>query len=715
MSQGIVSHPPPQQQHDPSHDSQVSMSQGSVFEGLLDDDAFDEIDLSQVSMSKGSVSHPPPPQQQQQQDPSHGSQISMSQGSVYEGMLDDDAFAEINLDAEHLAEQVRKQAGQSSAAAAPLQPQQQPAQRMAQLPSQIPALPHAPPTMPPQWRLQLDAEQHAVVRRDLQPGELLAVVAAAGAGKSTVLLEYARARPQLKCLFLSFAKADAEEKERTIKQEGLQNVEVKTTHSLAFLPTKRFHNRDVSGHLWIKWELLPVRTGSGLRTPKGSNVDASKLVESILGGFFASTDLRIQWTHLEPHRARAHQQVDKNGWDAVECAQNVWHVMCDPSDTRQKLTHDGYIKLFQLDRQMQKRVLGSYDVVMLDEAHDCTPAQIDIVEHANWCRRLAVYDPHQCIYQFRRARDADTLDSLPAVARLPLTQAYRYGAPLSEAASQLIRHYKGGAHSAFRISGSTAHSTELKPCSGSLADAVAEVASRARGAPFQLVALARLNKTLVVLAVELMQAAATSGRTHSLAFAGGKLPRASECLDVARLQLGAHRWGDVQDKFVRKFARHGRGGGFDEFKLKVQEENKAGDRQELADALDLLEQYGARPLEQHVHAIGRATARRHDEAELLFSTTHKSKGLGWPHVFLADDFMARGMSVDDAATAALKVAAKTPGATGLPVLGERALVRSPDRLFRLLGLDLVEEVNTTYVGMTRAKHSLFPEPSLNLP
>lgn len=581
----------------------------------------------------------------------------------------------------------------------------------------------APPPFPPAAaspQLHLDAEQRAVVERDLEPGELLAVVAAAGAGKSTVLLEYARRRPNLTCLYLTFAKDDMTEKQRSCHEQGLNHVHVKTTHSLAFQPTKAFHHKNFNaGSLYINFELLPVQTPRGMKHPKGLRVDAAKLVKMLLGGFFASKDRVVSWTHL-PRRTGGHyEQVDANGWDAVLCAQSVWSVMCDPKDAREKLTHDAYVKLFQLDRRMQQDVLGAYHLIMLDEAHDCTPAQIDLIENAK-CRRLAVYDPHQCIYQFRGARDAATLESLHAVARLPLTQAYRYGAPLSVAASLLIQHYKGGAHANFHISGSTTHSTYIRRCSG-LPAAVAEVASRAAGGHFHCVALARLNKTLVVLAVELMEAAGSeSGRSHTIAFAGGKVPRESECLDVARLKRGVHDnvsaaeavslKASIDSKFVQKFVKPG---GFELLQQAVEKENKVGEQQELADALALLEQYGAEQLEQHINALKSAMCDQR-EAEVLFSTTHKSKGLGWPHVFLADDFMARGYSIVDAAAAAIKAAAKTPTATlrGGSTLTESALICSPERIFPFLGLDLTEEVNTTYVGMTRAKSDLFVTDTL---
>ena len=229
---------------------------------------------------------------QAEEPPPHDLSFSqgMSQGSAFDAdCLPDEAFLELDADA------LRAQASLQPQPPAPSQQQPPPSQQQPP-PSQQPPAPYwAPPSQasvgpscaplhvaaPPS--LQLDAEQRAVVQRDLQPGELLAVVAAAGAGKSTVLLEYARARPHLKTLYLTFAKPDEEEKKSRMKELRLGHVEVRTTHSLAYQPTKHFHRGQPSSKLFINWELLPVRTSNGrICRPKGSNVDAGKLVESLL-------------------------------------------------------------------------------------------------------------------------------------------------------------------------------------------------------------------------------------------------------------------------------------------------------------------------------------------------------------------------------------------------------------------------------------------------
>ena len=54
-----------------------------------------------------------------------------------------------------------------------------------------------------------------------------------------------------------------------------------------------------------------------------------------------------------------------------EQAQKVWDKMADINDHQVLLTHDGYLKLYQLQAPVLSRNL--YDVILIDEAQDLTP------------------------------------------------------------------------------------------------------------------------------------------------------------------------------------------------------------------------------------------------------------------------------------------------------------------------------------------------------
>ena len=67
-------------------------------------------------------------------------------------------------------------------------------------------------------RSRLTAEQLAVVDTNVAKAEILKIVAYAGTGKTTVLLEYARARPSKKYLYLAFNTSVRDEAKRELSR-----------------------------------------------------------------------------------------------------------------------------------------------------------------------------------------------------------------------------------------------------------------------------------------------------------------------------------------------------------------------------------------------------------------------------------------------------------------------------------------------------------------
>ena len=62
----------------------------------------------------------------------------------------------------------------------------------------------------------------------------------------------------------------------------------------------------------------------------------------------------------------------------------------------------GYLKLFQLS---PVDFANEWDILLVDEAQDLTPAIIDLIKQTK-CAKIFVGDPHQQIYSFRGATGA---------------------------------------------------------------------------------------------------------------------------------------------------------------------------------------------------------------------------------------------------------------------------------------------------------------------
>ena len=50
----------------------------------------------------------------------------------------------------------------------------------------------------------------------------------------------------------------------------------------------------------------------------------------------------------------------------------LWRRMSNPRDKDVRITHDGYLKVYQLS----KPTITGFDCLLIDEAQDCTPGMI---------------------------------------------------------------------------------------------------------------------------------------------------------------------------------------------------------------------------------------------------------------------------------------------------------------------------------------------------
>ncbi|KAI4888154.1 hypothetical protein NFI96_029761, partial [Prochilodus magdalenae] len=93
----------------------------------------------------------------------------------------------------------------------------------------------------------------------------------------------------------------------------------------------------------------------------------------------------------------------------VKIAKDVWSKMIKkepPGNDSYPITPDGYLKLWQLERPSLKQ----YDIIMIDEAQDCSPVCVYVlimdILLSQPCAKILVGDPHQQIYSFRGAVNA---------------------------------------------------------------------------------------------------------------------------------------------------------------------------------------------------------------------------------------------------------------------------------------------------------------------
>ncbi len=325
--------------------------------------------------------------------------------------------------------------------------------------------------------------------------------------------------------------------------------------------------------------------------------------------------------------------LDRRGDAAMLGAQRVWAMMQDPTNATIGMLHDGYLKLFQL-----RRPFLPFEHVLFDEAQDANPVTAAIIA-AQGCAKTYVGDAHQQIYQFRGAQNAmRAIDG----ARFCLTQSWRFGSRVAQVANRILAE-KGEESMVVGMNGQ------------------GDIAPVDTSAPFATIC--RTNAGVFGFAAD----AAADG--ECLHFVGGvenyQFDRIADAWSLKSHDLPA-----VRDSTIRSF------GTFEDMKRCAEEANDM----DLKGLIRAVDTYGdAIP---HLIDTIKACSSGVDRANQTLVTAHRSKGLEFGQVRLADDFL----DLHD-----------------YPALRDDP-AQDPEQLEC--------EINLVYVAATRALKRLQPNPKL---
>ena len=274
--------------------------------------------------------------------------------------------------------------------------------------------------------MDLTSEQAEICADPLNRGGLVVVNAYAGSGKSTTLRLLAEAHPRQKFLYLCFNKTVAEAARRAFPP----NVRVSTMHGIAYgAMCKRFASSKLGR------ELRPAEIKDHFRL--GNSFSAVQIRET-LRQFLLSTDKQPGVQHLSTGAVGAQSDYWK---DVLKVTRVYWREMISP-DSPVPLSHDGYLKLFVLE----KTPLRYVDVILLDEAQDTNAitAQFVSMQRADGSAVVLVGDSHQNIYRFWAATNyIDQCLQFDESRVYSLTQSFRFPQPIADLASDILNEWKG--------------------------------------------------------------------------------------------------------------------------------------------------------------------------------------------------------------------------------------------------------------------------------
>jgi hypothetical protein len=278
-----------------------------------------------------------------------------------------------------------------------------------------------------------DEQAHAADR--YASGASLTIEALAGTGKTSTLRHLVHDGPRRRVLYTAFGRkvvADA-------RASFAGRARVSTNHALAFdaigrryLEAGRLERRPTARLLVGRYGWTPD-TFARLVSPE----HGASLVLAAVQSYLQSADDTLGPSHAAACASRRFLSATEAAALTACVTPLAAYVLSEMLDDESDLpvTHDAYLKRYCLMRPSLP-----YDVVMLDEAQDATPAVLGLLAGQS-AQLVLVGDSHQAIYGWRGARNA--LRDMATEARCSLTQSFRFGPAVAEVANAVLERRCG--------------------------------------------------------------------------------------------------------------------------------------------------------------------------------------------------------------------------------------------------------------------------------
>ena len=488
--------------------------------------------------------------------------------------------------------------------------------------------------------MQLTSEQQAV----LDTNSNLVINAVAGSGKTSTLIEYAKTRPgNSKILYLAFNKTVKTEAIQKFAAAGVNNVRVETAHSLAYDHiVKGSGYKLVQSYKCYEWcELLNIKTGD-----RHADFVLANHVGKFVSYYCNSKATRIQDLNYadivsDPKAAT----FVKNLYAQIEGFARTALVKMEKSEIG--ITHDFYLKKFHLNGPTL-----AFDYILFDEGQDASAAMLDVFLNQQ-AKKIIVGDMHQQIYGWRFAINSLQQVDFPV---FNLSNSFRFNEEIAMVANKILLwkdHLR--LTPSIKINGV-----------GIPADTIHSKA-----------VLGRTNLKLLLNAILKWQEGNLTklffeGNINSYTFAD----EGASLYDVLHLYNG--RIGSIKDKLIAEMKS------MKELEKYIEKTEDTS----LSVIVEAVKQFGNQ-LPTSINELKNHHAASKEEADLIFSTVHRCKGMEYDEVTLLNDFMTEEK---------LKRSIDQNG-------GENIREQDKNRL--------AVEINVLYVAATRARNRLVIPSEIN--
>ncbi|MFL4113213.1 UvrD-helicase domain-containing protein, partial [Pseudomonas aeruginosa] len=412
------------------------------------------------------------------------------------------------------------------------------------------------------------------------------LIAFAGAAKSTSLIGYAQRYPKKRFLYLAFARSVADEAKGKFPRS---NVVCLSTHQLAWKSFGKVYQHKMAPSL---------RLTAIAKALENNDWTFLRIVLDTLTNFLCSASSEIDGSHLEPKHMEHIRRQSATYYERVfTSAEEIWRRMIDPEDLSIPMLHDGYLKRYVLSRPD----LGhQFDGIFLDEAQDTNALCVALLA-AQTIQVISVGDPHQAIFQFRKAENAFDHEFFADATTLNLTTSFRFG-PATAHVANLLLSLKG---ETTKVIGGGAR-TQIKTA-----------------IPGGTKKVTYINRTVMGVIETALHFASQNKRIYWV----GKA-EAYQIEDIADLF-----WLYVGDMDRIKNPRIGKEYQTFEKYAQVAEDTKDIEMNRALRILTSQENLMAK-----IEHLRRMTVEKEEDADVVVTTAHRCKGLEWPNIQLMEDF-----------------------------------------------------------------------------
>ncbi len=274
--------------------------------------------------------------------------------------------------------------------------------------------------------MKLTSEQEHIIN---SKGDIL-INAVAGSGKTTTLIEYAKARPEKsRILYIAFNKSVKIEAESKFSKSKLTNVTIETAHSLAFRHIVQRSTYKIKKGDYKPYEIVSLLGLSGSVVNHELYIIANHIQK--LATYFCNSDVdKVQQldylnTIVDPI-AKAFVRLN---YKYIE--RYAREFLAKMNNAEIEITHDFYLKKFQLSNPILH-----YDYILFDEGQDASPAMLHVFLHQQ-ATKVIVGDTHQQIYSWRYA--INSLEKVNFIS-FNLSTSFRFGTKLAELSNEILQY-----------------------------------------------------------------------------------------------------------------------------------------------------------------------------------------------------------------------------------------------------------------------------------